>query len=162
MSVYNEAQRFAQILREMPEIASDDEAVMATLGSETDFIEAVNRVLKSAKEDDATAEARKRLAKEYAEQASAYELRADKKRSGIARVMGEFGLKKLALDCGNVSLVKGRKYPKVVVLSDLPQGFYTETTIRHADKDAIKAAIAADESIPGVELQTSNDYIQVR
>ena len=162
MSVFNEAATFARILREMPEIAADEEALLATLESETNFAEAVNLVLKSAKEDEATAKARAGLADDYRSQGNAYATRARKKREAIARIMGGIGIKKLSVECGNVSLVRGRTAPRVVDADALPQGFFTLETNRVADMDAIKSAVAEGDAIPGVIMHTGNDYITVR
>lgn len=153
---------FRRIIHEHPEIAEDEKLLADMLDAETDIPEAINRLVLSAGEDEAMANARRALANEYIRSARGMDDRAERKRTAICQIMAAIGIRSVKVVAGNVIHMRGRMTNKVTDANDLPQGYYREIVTRKPDYSAINSAVADGEQIPGVERVMGNDFIYVR
>jgi len=161
MNIDPEIAALTSMLREMPELADDQEALVSAIESETDLFEALNRLILSSNEDNADAEARGRLADAYQAAKGRLEHRAKRKLDAVASIMARFNIRRADLAVGKVSCIRGKETVRVVEVDDLPQGFFEVETRRVAKMDEIRAAFDAGQVIPGALSVIGRDYIRV-
>jgi hypothetical protein len=139
------AQQHKQLL-----IGYSDEDILATLESETDALELLDRLTECALAD-------KELAAKASERAARLKERAERSRAIIARMMAALELSKLERPVATLSI----GYRRDLQLTDaslLPDAFISHSP----DKLAIAKALRAGEKIPGAELGNDHPVLTIR
>lgn len=152
----------AELARQLRELCGDDEqAFVDTLDGETDTIEAARRVVRWLAETNANEGAAKGLCDTYTARARLFSNRADRIRGMLLNFMQELGLKTLPLPEATLSISTGQ--PEIVGEIDvatLPS--HLARTKREADRTAIRTALLAGETVPGLSLSNAMPRLSVR
>ena len=139
----------------------DTRAVLDTLEGETDLLEALAEVAKSAREDEAMASGVGLYITELQQRKSRMEKTADHKRTLIIMAMEKAGLNTVKQAACTLSL--SATAPKVVVKDEaqIPSRFWkpADPTL---DKAALKEALDAGEEIQGAELSNGGIKLTMR
>lgn len=162
-----ESSRFAaqardDLLREYPDLAEDEQALLDTLDGCTDLSDVVAAFIESADHDLALAAGAKDRAKEIAERAKRLSDRADKKRHLVARAMERAGMKKIERPEFTVSL---KNLPQSVIIDDegrIAEQFWTIREVKSVSKTALKMALESGETVEGAHLSNGGITAQVR
>jgi len=127
-----------------------DEDLLASLESETDALELLDRFVEHALAD-------KELAAKASERAARLKERAERSRDIIQRMMAALELTKLERSLATLSISQHREL-QVIDEAELPDEF-----IRHApDKVAIAKALRAGQDIPGATLGNAQPRLTLR
>jgi hypothetical protein len=139
------AQQVKQLL-----VGYSDEDLLASLESETDALELLDRFVEHALAD-------KELAAKASERAARLKERAERSRDIIQRMMAALELTKLERSLATLSISQHREL-QVIDEAELPDEF-----IRHApDKVAIAKALRAGQDIPGATLGNAQPRLTLR
>jgi len=139
------AQQMKQLL-----VGYSDEDLLASLESETDALELLDRFVEHALAD-------KELAAKASERAARLKERAERSRDIIQRMMAALELTKLERSLATLSISQHREL-QVIDEAELPDEF-----IRHApDKVAIAKALRAGQDIPGATLGNAQPRLTLR
>lgn len=152
----------ADLLREFPELAEDEQALLDTLDGCTDLAEVIEAFIRSADEDEALCAGAKERARQIAERGKRFDERASKKRLLVARALERAGIKKIERPEFTISL---RNVPPAVVVTNetaIPVNFWQEKIVRSLDKTAIKKSLEAGTDVAGAHLSNGGITVAVR
>lgn len=157
--------RIWQTLREriiaQYDLEENDPVLIDTLDGETSLNERLGKLVLSAKEDEAFAEACEDLAKQYKERATRLERRARYKRNLVAWAMDETGQSKITLPVATISMRMGK--PKLIIDENKLSMEWKKSKVTYSvDKDAIQAAIDTGNIPDGVEISNAEPVLTVR
>jgi hypothetical protein len=138
----------------------EDELVLDSLEGETDVLDVVRRIIRSALEMESMAEAAKAREADLATRRARFEANAERARETVKQMLDALGVNRLQSEDFTVSLKLGP--PKVIVTDPdaLPAEFVR--TVRSPDKTAIKAALDAGRGVPGALTSNGSLVLAVR
>jgi hypothetical protein len=153
------ARAAAAALREAG-IADDDPDFAVMLESESDALEMLRGILRSARLDEAFSDAAKKLARETQDRASRLADRAQSKRDAVLQALCELDVKRLDAPDMTVTVSAGRPGVEITDLSLVPER-YVRVKVE-ADRAAINAAMKDGEAIPGVVAKNPRPTLTIR
>jgi hypothetical protein len=138
----------------------DDQTYLDTLTGETSADLIAEHLVEQMQEAASLAKAARERAQALAERARRLEARADAHRAQMKPLLDAMGLPKLVLPAATISIRPGG----VSVEIDNPDEVPTQLCRikREPDKAAIKAQLAAGETVPGARLVRGDDTISIR
>jgi hypothetical protein len=146
----------------MNELEPDDEFVLGTAEGECDLTDCIGRIIRKARETEATVEALKELMGQARERLARFERKAKHLRSTAHYGLCEAGIKKLELPDFTVSRSAGR--PSLIMTEEdankLPDEFVRIK--REPDRAAIKEALQAGQELPFAILGNAEEILTVR
>lgn len=148
------------LLAAYPELLEDEEVRAGTLEAETPLPELVSKAVRMRQETLADIAGLNAYLEELNGRKARFQRKADALKGFIVRLMSTARLPTLLLPEATVSVGKGRDTVSITDLDALPQGYFT--TVRQADKAAIKRALENDEDVPGAALVTGENILTVR
>lgn len=154
------ASEIQHMLAVFPEMADDEELRLGTLEGETDFHRIMSRLVRVRNEKLAQAEGLASYIGDLSERKARHVRGAEGVKALMLSLMSVADIQTLPLPEATLSITKPRESVEVTDIDALPQG--TFTTIRQADKAAIKAMIAAGDVVPGAALKSSEPGLTVR
>lgn len=152
----------AALIAEYPELALDDQTLTDTLEGIHGAQDIITKLIRRAKEDEASVDALETLEAEYAKRRQRIATRAAAQKKAALEMMQECGISKV--ERPELTAWIGHSKPRVVVLDEsaLPDNMVEVITIRKPNKDAIKAAVDEGQTIPGVAMTNGSEYLSVR
>lgn len=150
----------ADLMAAYPELAEDDVLLLDTIQGCTDLFEIAAKAVELKAEADAMADAIKARISDLESRKGRFSRQSDAMRKLIKGLMEAAGQTKLTLPEATISIAKGREKIVVDDVNALPQGYFK--TERTADKDALKAALDAGETIPGAHKEIGPESLVVR
>jgi Gp157 protein len=149
-----------KLLAEYPELEDDEELRGDMIAGETDAHKIIARALEARQEAESMAGAVKARVIDLSARQSRYERKSEAMRTLIRNIMQAAKLPKLTLPEATLSITAPRQTVGIEDLDALPQGYFK--TVRQADKDAIKQALAGGAEIPGAILVTGSSGLMIR
>jgi hypothetical protein len=149
-----------KLLAEYPELETDEELRADAIEGETDAHKIISRALEARQDAETLAGAIKAREVDLSARRSRYERKADAMKSLIRSIMQAAQLPKLTLPEATLSITKPRQTVSVENVDQLPQGYFT--TVRQADKAALKQALERGDEIPGAVLATGSAGLMIR
>lgn len=149
----------ADLMAAYPELAEDDVLLLDTIEGCCNLFEVAAKAVELKAEADAMADAIKARISDLESRKGRFSRQSDAMRKLIKGLMEAAGQTKLTLPEATISIAKGREKIVVDDVNALGQGFYR--TERIADSAAIKAAIDAGETIPGVRKETGEPSLRI-
>lgn len=151
-------------------LQDDEEAIQATIASETDLIELIGEALVREDEIDALVAAKKEMARRLGEEAKRLEAKKEKTRAKIAQVLKSLQQKRVRTAVGLVSVTKRKATARVHDIDLLPEDFavtiVTETKKPKPAKEILSEVLRRQHSeepqLPGVTLIPESTTIIVR
>ncbi len=150
----------ADLLAAFPELAEDDVLLLDTIEGVTDLFEIAAKAVGIRADAETMVDAIKARISDLEGRKARYARQSDAMRKLIKGLMDAAGQTKLTLPEATLSIAKGREKIVVDDVNELVQGFFK--TERIADKEAIKAALDAGETIPGAHKETGPESLVVR
>jgi hypothetical protein len=138
-----------------------EEALVDTLDGLSDFKEMCAAAIREIKFREAQAVALKGLIADMKARLDRIERSADHARATLAEAMLNAHEYKLALPDYTVSARKGAA-KLIIDDTELPDGFKTPVITTKPNRDAIKAALDAGKSVPGVRLSNPEPVLAIR
>ncbi len=140
-----------ELLREFPELATDDVALADSLEGVSSFAESVRLVLRSIDEDQILIDGIKARITELLERNNRHADRIDRKRAAITQAMERAGEKRLTLPEATLSLSPAQ--PKLIVTEEmLIPPLYLVQPPAKLDKRALLADLKSGTTVPGAEM----------
>ena len=127
---------------------------------ETDLLEILARIARSARQAKAYGEACASMIEDMRARKTRHEARAERLRGLILWAMQEVGIPKHEAPDLTISVTKPR--PGVVITNEGLLPFHCIKTVTSPDRAAIKAALEAGEEVPGAELQNGAPSLTIR
>jgi hypothetical protein len=149
-----------KLLAEYPELETDEELRSDMIAGETDAHKIIARALEARQEAETLAGAIKAREVDLSARRSRYERKSDAMKSLIRNIMRAANLQKLTLPEATLSILAPRQTVGIEDLDAIPQGYYR--TVKQADKEAIKQALAGGAEIPGAILVTGSSGLMIR
>lgn len=148
------------LLTQFPELAEDETALIDTIDGETGALDAVAYLVRSAREDEATAKALSDMLGDMRERKARFERRADTRRAGALAMMEALGVRKVERPDFSASI--RQTPPKVEIVDErlLPDHFIRLTP--SPEKSAIAEALKAGKVVQGAVLSNGGNSISVR
>lgn len=148
------------LVEEYPDLADDAEFLADVLEGETDIVTIMARLIEERDYCEAQAAACRAVSERYDHKAERWQSGSNVRRQMMRAVLAAGGLPKIRTALGTVSLHKGRE--KLVLADSFqpPQGYQIVEV--KPDKDAIRKALEAGETMPGAVLSQSPDFVTVR
>lgn len=140
----------------------DHETLMDSLEGETDVVEMIASVVRSAQEEEALAFGLDSLISSMTDRKRRLVQRAERKRAIALRAMEETGRKTIKAPDFTLSMAKA---PDKVLVTDeaaIPARYMREKVSRSPDKTALKEALRAGVSVPGAVLSNGGSVLKVR
>jgi hypothetical protein len=165
MSIHNELTLFKALRERLLTIYGDDldeQTLLDTLEGETDLIEALKALYRDVREDEGRVNEAKTVKSEIDARKKRLEDRIDRKKNILAETMSEAGLKKIEAGDFTLSLRNGTAKVVVTDESQLPEIYKVIKEVVSPDKAAIKAAIEANETVPGAHLSNPGITLTAR
>lgn len=148
------------LLADYPELASDEQALQDTIEGETQAIEAIAALIRSAQEDKAMAKALKEMNEERQIRKERIEARADRREQAAYMLMSAIELRRLVQPDFTLSVRSTPWGVRVDYPEAVPDSFCRIK--REPDKAAIKAEYAAGRDVPGVTKTNGGEVLAVR
>lgn len=149
----------AALLQAFPELADDMQTLFDTLEGEAEAPDLIAEFIRAAREDEAMASAVTTMLRELAERKSRLEARSEKRRAAALAIMQAIELRKLELPDFTASVRTSPPRVEVFDETSLPDEFFR--VIRHADKTAIKEALAT-RPVAGARMTNGGETISIR
>lgn len=143
-------------------LGDDEQLKLDMLEGETNLNGVVSDLLASIEDDEGLVNALDVQIDARAARQERAKHRIDAKRRAIASLMDCALLTKLALPEATLSLRTIAPKAKVVNADELPDEFVRTIETRKPDTDAIKAAVEAGQSIPGVVMTNGDASLTIR
>lgn len=149
-----------KLLAAYPELAEDEAALVDTLDGETEALDVVRSLIRSGREDEATAEAVRTIRQDNMSREERFRNRADRKKQAALALMQAIGVRKVEAPDFTASITANP--PKVVILDEaaLPRSLGTESW--SPDKRAIGAELIAGRDVPGAVLTNGGETLTRR
>lgn len=145
---------------ELDAFRDDEDTFADTLDGQTDFLDALDQMLRQDATDAGLIEGLKAAEAQMSARRKRIEARKDATRRFIAKVLDAAGMKKAERPIATVSLRPGNVSVHITNEDDVPRQL---CAVKHTpDKKAIKAQIEAGETVPGAELVTGDPILTVR
>ena len=150
----------AALLHAYPELRQDEEALLLSLESETSAIEQCESFVKRIKELEAHANSCVDYVKELKARQDLLELRAERMRAALIRILETAGIKSLPLSIATLSV---RYVPHVnIVERDLVPEQYRRYPQWEPQKQLIGTALKAGQHVPGCTLSNPSPTLTIR
>ena len=165
MNVYADIpliQRVAAELRDYLGEDFDDTAFLDTLDGETNALDVADKLIALALDADAMVSAILTQREALVMRAERKEAQSEAYRAQMLKLLDAMNVKKLERPRATISRRAGSQSVRIVDEASIPSQLCTVKTITSPDKAAIKASIAAGESVPGAEMVTGPDSLTVR
>lgn len=150
----------AASLRDMLGDDFDEVTFLDTLEGETDAMDIADRLIASALDADAMADAIKAQETELRARRDRMESRANAYRHQMMTLLDAIGVKKLERPRATISKRAGST--RVVIVDDAAIPSQLCKVVQTPDKAAIKAQLQAGEAVPGAALEMGPDSLSVR
>jgi hypothetical protein len=141
-------------------IGEDDADFLEIVENETDVLERLRKILRSARLDEADAVACGLLLDELRDRKTRLSGRAERKRDTVKWAMSELGMPKLDSPDMTVTLRAGQAGVEITDLSQVPER-YVRVKVE-ADRAAIRQALKDGDIIPGAVLTNPMPVLTVR
>jgi hypothetical protein len=152
--------RIADLMAVYPELADDDVLKLDMFEAETDLLNILTKAVAHRFEAESMVSAIKERASDLEARKARFTRQSEAMKKLIKSLMEAAGESKITLPEATLSIAKGREKIVVDDVNELSQGFFR--TERIADKDAIKFALDAGESVPGAHKETGEPSLVVR
>lgn len=143
-----------ELLREFPELATDDVALADTLDGCSNFADAVLAVLRSIDEDQIIIDGIKARLDDLADRASRHLDRIDRKRDAISQAMQRAKEKKLVFPDATLSFSSAAAHLVITDEMLIPPAYLVQPPAK-LDKKALLVGLKAGIPIPGAELSNA-------
>lgn len=155
-------QRVKDILLESyPELAEDDPALIDTLDGQTALADVVAALVRRAREDDAKAEAVRKIEGDNAARRARFEYRSERQMTAALFLMEQVGRTKVEAPDLTISLRHNPPRVEVYDPDALPAAYVKIT--KSPDKASLREALANDGAeIPGARLGNGSSSLSVR
>ena len=149
-----------KLIAELGPDADDEILRMDTLDGATDALELVRRIVRSALDAEAMAEAAKSRMQALAARHDRFKGQADRARETAKAMLGALGVSKVLAEDFTVSLRDGP--PKLLITDErqLDEEFWRVS--RSIDRPLIKAALDAGRRVEGAALSNREPVLSVR
>ena len=148
----------ADEIRDILGDAYDDTTFWDTLEGETDVMDVIGKLLRERLEAKAQAAAMQDIERIYAARKAAAKKREDACRAALGKVLVAVGQDKVKHPEGTVYFTPGRERLEVTDPDEIP----SQLCKRVPDEAAVKAQLAAGETVPGARLVTGDRILNVR
>lgn len=143
-----------------PELEDDRQLFLDMLEGNTGLYEIAAKAVNLKADADAMADAIKSRISDLTGRKDRFARQAEAMRKIIKSLMDAAGQTKIVLPEATISIAKGREKIIVDDVGALAQGFFKLERI--ADREAIKAALDAGETIPGARIEPGQPTLTVR
>ena len=147
-----------KLLSDYPELVDDDELKINMIEGETDFEKIVSRAVKEYNMAGAFATGLAGYIKDLQDRKGRFQKKQEAMKRLISSLMEAAQEDKITLPFVTAYFTTPRTIVNVTDANQLPQGFYTKTP----NKTAIKAALEANQEIPGAELALGESGLTIR
>ena len=151
-----------RLLVDFPELEFDEEAKVLAIDSETGAIDAIAAMVRQSRADAAMADGLKTLIGEYERRAERLRDRAARRREAARDLMEAIGVVKIERPEFTLSLSPAPQSVREIDASLIPERFWRVKVERSIDKNLIRDAIKAGETVPGCALSNAPMTIKVR
>lgn len=148
------------LLADYPELASDEQALIDTVEGETQAIDAIAALIRSAQEDKAMAKALKDMNDEREMRLERIRARAERREQAAYMLMSAIELRKLVQPDFTLSVRSTPWGVRIDYPEAVPDSFCRIK--REPDKTAIKAEYAAGRDVPGVTKTNGGETLAIR
>lgn len=152
--------QISQMLTNYPELSDDDEALIASLESETDAISLCELLTRAAKETDAHVDALARYISDMKVRKDRLELRSEKLRETLLKIMEAAGVNTLRLPAATLS-ARPIQHLVIVNQDEIPEEFRRYPPWEPM-KQLIKAAIKERGHVPGCTMSNPEPSLSIR
>lgn len=149
-----------RMLDAYPELMDDSDLRLDSLSGETPLPELMSKLVRLRQERLAQINGLDAYLEELGLRRARLVRGAEGLKGLMLRLMSTARLPSLVLPEATIGVSKGRNTVSIVDLEALPQGYFS--TVRQADKAAIKQALEAGQDVPGAALVTGENTLTVR
>lgn len=149
-----------QLLADFPDI--DAETLADTLDGETGALDAVASLIRRSREDEASADAVRVLAKQYQERASRLDARSRAGKNAATKLMQALEVRKVERPEFTASFRAIPRRPIITDLNALPDRCVTVETVKKPNVDEIKRLLDDGTPVPGATMSNGGESLTVR
>ncbi len=148
------------LLASFPELADDAGALADTVDGETELMDAITRLIRQSREDDAVEAALDTIIVEMRERKARIGSRSSKRREAALALLLAADVPKLDRPDFTATVSNGRA--KVMISDEAAVPLDLCRIVRNPDKPAIKQALDAGREVPGALLSNPEPILTVR
>lgn len=149
----------ADLLARFPDI--DPETIQDTLDGETGALDAVARLIRSGREDEASAAGLKDYINTLTARSERLTERAKARKAAALSMMQEIGVRKIERPDFTASVIPGPMSVLILDAASLPDWAFKEPPPPIPNKGMIRTLLGEGRSIPGAILSNGEPYLKV-